>query len=463
MTHWVDYTNPDETGVYIELVKEIYKNEKISFNYSTYNRMTSLFDKDGNDFVIGVAKEDVPKAFYPQWYLDYDYPVYAYVLKSNNNINNVSDLNGRLLSWFRGYDMDNYIDFSHDNYPIDTLEMAMNLLSNGRVDAFVDFEYNIPDDIKAAVKRFPILPSRPIYLAFSNSDKGRQLAHTFDVEMARLHSNGKLKQIYNTGYIHTKFDSFDPDKPKIVISTRDASTLKIEMESSIYSLEASLYKQIIERLPQYNILFVKAANTNDEEQYALDNCFANKVRTVHRDKDFLISSPFSIYMLPRLYSKHDISNVKFDNLNTLLSKKNLKLGLPSDRRLHETVELLLNSVENRFIVDTATQPLTRLKELNSMDNFTISVEYPNDVVTYWPQISDEPLYSLPLPIKELYTLGHLMCKRSEKNQTFIQDFNRVLADISKSNAYFSLMSNAASGVSKEEFKRYYNQIFAHYQ
>ena len=60
--------------------------------------------------MIGVAKEDIPLAYYPHWYLDYDYPINAYFLNSTNNFNKLSDLNNKVLSWLDGYNFDKFID-----------------------------------------------------------------------------------------------------------------------------------------------------------------------------------------------------------------------------------------------------------------------------------------------------------------------------------------------------------------
>ena len=45
VTHWVDFTNPDETGVYIELLKEVYTDEQLEFDFSTLNRPEFIGDQ----------------------------------------------------------------------------------------------------------------------------------------------------------------------------------------------------------------------------------------------------------------------------------------------------------------------------------------------------------------------------------------------------------------------------------
>lgn len=461
VTHWVDFTNPDETGVYIELLKEIYKDEEISFEFTTYNRMIKLFESSGYDFVVGVTKEDVPKAHYPIWHLDYDYPINAYFLKSNKNITALNDLQNKLLSWFHGYGFDKYIEFNHDFYAVDTIKKAMTLLSTKRIDAFIDYDYNIPNEYKKDLSHVEVLPARPIYLAFSSSIRGKQLANIYDSQMVRLRNSGKLKQIYKADYAKANFDESFESRTKVVISTSDESLLRLNSKNIELSLEAKLYKQLLSELPQYRVEFVKANSKNDEKQFIINNCFANKVKTEYRTNNYLISSPFSMYMSPRLFSRYDLN--KYNNLGlvNLLAKSNLKLGLVNSRELNSDLKRLVSNIDSMLTTSAPSNTYSRFKALNEMKGFQVSIEYPDEISTYWHKITDAEIYSIELPIEQPFTLGHLMCKKSETNQKFIADFNLQLKKLIHTDSYFNDMRSAAKGISERKFELLYQKAF-HY-
>lgn len=461
LTHWVGYTNPDETGVYIELLKEIYANEKLEFDFSTYNRMTNLFEQKNYDFVIGVAKEDIPSAFYPNWYLDYDYPINAYFLKSNINIADLSGLNGRVLSWFNGYDFHKYIEYEHDYYPVQTIDKAMSLLFNKRIDAFVDYEYNISEEYKSQLSYVEVLPARPIYLAFSNNKKGQELAATFDEIMQALRESGRLKALFGADYDNARFEQYDANKKKIVIITSDEATLRIYSKGKSRSLEAQLYKLILREMPNYRVEFVKASSENDERQFGINVCFANKIYSQERAKRLLVSKAFSLYLAPRLYSKIDLAKYRgLNDIDELFAQTGLRLGLSKLRKFTSDVQSKLDEVALSQRKEAANTTHTRLQQLAKMELFDVSLEYPNDIATYWHEITDFPIYSLGLNTERSFTAGYLMCKPNDENRRFVGDFDKVLSKLVNSAIYKDTIRKSAVGVSNEEFEDTYQNWLA---
>lgn len=458
VTHWVDFTNPDETGVYIELLKEVYTDEQFEFDFSTYKRITNLFEQKQYDFVVGVAKEDVPLAYYPHWYLDYDYPINAYFLNSTHNFNKLSDLNNKVLSWFDGYNFDKYIEYKHDYYPISAIDKAMDLLLNKRIDAFVDFDYNIPQEYKSKLSYVEVVPARPIYLAFSNSKKGKALAKKFDQAMPKLKSSGRLKQLYKSDYENTRFADFDASKIKIVLSSNDESLLRLNSVTEEKSLDAQLYKLILTEMRDYRVEFVKALNTNNEVQFGTNYCYANKINTPERANRYLISKPFSLYLAPRLYSPTDLTEFKhMKNLDELVSQSELRLGISKFRIFSEDIMSLLEEVDKTKIKPAPTNIFSRLQQLAKLQEFDASIEYPSDVATYWQDITDADIHSFDLKLNTSFTVGHLMCERSEENIKFVHDFNNTLSKLIQSDKYKALIYHFAADLPAEEFNKIYQQ------
>ena len=66
-----------------------------------------------------------------------------------------------------------------------TIENAVALLLNKRIDAFVDFDYNIPKEYKSKLNYVELVPARPIYLAFSNDHRRSPSVPTFGFNVSR--------------------------------------------------------------------------------------------------------------------------------------------------------------------------------------------------------------------------------------------------------------------------------------
>lgn len=458
VTHWEGYTNPDETGVYIELLKEVYADEQLEFDFSSYKRITNLFEQKQYDIVIGVAKEDISSAYYPNWYLDYDYPINAYFLSSTHRFNKLSDLNNKVLSWLDGYNFDKFIEYPHDYYPVSTIEKAIALLLNKRIDAFVGFDYNIPKKYKPKLNYVEVVPARPIYLAFSNDEKGKALARKFDQAMPKLNSSGRLQVLYKSDYENARFADFDTNKTKIVLSSNDESLLRLNAVNEKKSLDAQLYKLILAEMRDYTIEFVKAPNTNDEMQFGINHCFTNKINTPERASHYLVSKPYSLYLAPRLYSPNNLAQFKhIKHLDALLFQSKLRLGLSKFRIFSEDIMSLLEEVDKTKIKLAPTNVFSRLQQLAKLQEFDVSIEYPSDVATYWHDITDADIYSLDLKLKTPFTVGHLMCKRSEKNIKFIYDFNSALSKLILRSEYKALIYHFAADLPAKQFDKIYQQ------
>lgn len=459
---WPGLTNPDGSGTYLELLKAVYGPDQVEFDFTTYKRMTALFEKANHDLVVGVYKEDVPTAFYSKWHLDIDSPVKAFFLKSHLDINNLADLEGLTLSWIHGYDYHKYIEYDHQPYPINTLKHGFNLLINKRTDALLDYQHNIPKEYKDALGEIEVLPARPIYLAFKNNEGGRRMAETFDNKMLELRKAGKLKTLYQGSYQHTQFASFDHNKPVIVISSNDESLLRLNGFNQVNSLEAKIYQLLLNKLSQYNVQFIKAQFKNNVEIEVSISCFANRIYTKQRAKKYLYSKPFSFYLPPRLYSKSPLPGNNEEAFASIMQSKNIKLGLPIARVLPPNLSQIVTKIPQTKKVEASPHVFSRLKQLALSEEFNATIEYPADISTYWNYISNEGLHSASLLSDDdsPYTLGYLMCKKDNVNQMFIKDFNAELTKLYYRPEFKQILSDYAAGVPKEQLESLINKAFS---
>lgn len=458
VTVWDGYSNADETGKYIELVKRIYPDEELAFQFTSYNRMTKLFGQNGFDLVIGVAREDVPQGHFPKWRLDIDYPVKAFYLKSRKDIKHLSDLENLTLSWLQGYDFDKYISYSHKSYLVNTIEKGFRLLMNGRIDSFIDFEYNIHKEYSGKLHSLELLPARPIYLAFSDTKRGKTLALIYDREMLKLRDSGELKKLYTDDYEHAGFAHFQVNKPTIIIKTDDANLHRAKGAENLHSLEAGLYRLILSQLTQFNIEFVKIDSHSVDNLLTEQQCFANKIYTLTRAEQYYFSKPFALYTGARLFSMKPLEVEQEIELADFIKSSNLHIGVTPSLLYSAPLMKELEQLPHTNIVEASIDVFAQLKELKA-GKFDVKLAYPADVNSHWQFIGEQMPYSYSIKGMPPFAIGHVMCHQDEINQQFIEQLNRVLETLYQSQAYYNLLRQAAIGTSDSDFEQYFRTGF----
>ncbi|TPH13387.1 substrate-binding periplasmic protein [Litorilituus lipolyticus] len=458
VTVWDGYTNADETGIYLELVKDIYQNEEIEFKFTSYTRMTKLFEQEDYDFVIGVAREDVPYGYFPHWYLDIDYPVKAFFLSQRQDIKHLSDFENKTLSLLHGYDFNKYINYQHKSYLVDSQEKGFRLLLNRRIDSFIDYEHNLTPEIRSRISSLEVLPTRPIYIAFKDNAKGHILAQTYDARMLELRNSGKLKQLYGADYQHADFENFKADRPTIVIKTDDANLHRAKGAENLHSLEAGLYRLILSQLTQFNIEFVKIDSHSSENLLTAQQCFANKIYTVTRAEKHYFSKPFALYTGARLFSMQPLKVHQEIELANFIAASNLNIGITPSLLYSAPLMKELEQLPAKNIVEASTDVFAQLKELKN-GRFDVKLAYPADVNSHWQFIGDKMPYSYPIKGMPPFAIGHVMCHQDDINKRFILKLNRVLDTLYQSEAYYNLLRQAAIGTSDSEFEQYFRTGF----
>ena len=460
---WRGYTHADGSGIYFELLNKIYPEYQLQFKLDSFNRALTKFEQKNLDIIIGVYKEDLQHALFPNWYLDTEYPIKAFYDKKRFSINKLSDLSTLTTSWLRGYAFDRYLPKLTNSYLVDDVKLGFKLLANKRIDAFIDYSYNLPEEYQQAFSSFEVLPSRHVYIAFQRNKHGKKLALQFDQKMTELRHSGELERLFTTDYQRSGLADFNPIKNALLIYTDEANLLT-EQHSNELILEPGL-NQILnlafDSLDDYRFTF-KLIN-DFSKIYAFKNsdnvCFTDMIKTKQRQENFIFSEPFSLYLGLHLYSKIAFPPQEITSLKQLLAtNKQLNLGIISGRSYGEDLDQQLKHIDSTQLYQLPVETGTALKQLNN-DRFQLLIEYPSEIGFYWPQISSEPINSAIIPAAEAYILGHMMCAESNKTSTFLRDFNLSLQKLYPTQAFFQAQLQAVTKDNKTEFTRYFNQVF----
>ena len=215
--HWKGYIEPNEKGIYVDLINLAYNDDAVHFDIGRFVRAKRVFNTKKSDILVGVFKSDLldlNDAILPNHHLDIEHPTVAIFDQRKNKIHNIKHLNGLVVAWYEGYDYQKYLPKQAIKYPVNDLRQAFKLLASGRIDVVVDHSYNIDESDKLIFKTWELAPERPIWLAFQDTKRGNKLKNLFDKRIKYLISTGQIKKIFGDEYERANFDKVYPKTNK---------------------------------------------------------------------------------------------------------------------------------------------------------------------------------------------------------------------------------------------------------
>ncbi|WDE04615.1 transporter substrate-binding domain-containing protein [Thalassomonas viridans] len=472
---WQGYSHSDGSGIYFELLRKIYPEYRLDYKVSSFNRALKKFKQNKLDIIVGVYKEDLERALFPNWYLDTEYPVMAFYDPKLLTIRHLNDFKQLSTSWLRGYAFNRYLPESENTYLIDDINLGFKMLANQRIDTFIDYSYNLPEKYRQQFSSFEILPSRRIYIAFQRNQHGKKLARQFDRKMAQLRRSGELAKLFASEYQRSGLAGFNPDKSEIIIYTDEVNVLK-EAKLEQLTLEPSLNRILnltLDSLDNYRFTYKVMHDFSRIYQYQHKEnvCFIDMIKTRQRQAHFAFSEPFSLYLGLHLYSKIPLGDKEAIDLPQLLSSKKpnkepdksanetqLRLAKISGRSYGERIDRQLDLIAPRQSYTIPVDTKTALKQLDN-GRFDLLIEYPSEVDFYWPQVSREKIHSYAITGADSYVLGHIMCAKSATTAQLINDFNTSLKQRIPTQAFYKTQLQGVAEANKSEFTRYFNQVF----
>jgi len=460
---WPGFTNADGTGIYYNLLKRIYAEHNLEIKIETYNRVLNSFHQNKLDIAIGVYREHVQQGIIPDWFLDTEYPVIAFYDPSVTKITNVSDIKNKLVSWKRGYHFELFISDIKNVYLVNNTETGFELLNKKRVDVFMDYPKNIPKKYQQKFLSFEIVPARHIYLAFQNTKNGKFLAKKFDQSMTKLRASGELAKIFGNEYQHSDLAQFDSNLKQIVVITEDASLTNVSGELNEATLEGQVFNLIRANLKGYNVEFKVLHSLLGINEYRNkeNTCFDLMVKTDERAKNFIFSEPSGLYMGLRLYSKTKLKSSNPIDLKNFFSKQSTsKLGVRSGRSYGTKIDKQLNEINESQLVQIPSTNYSKLSSFKAGD-FDYMIEYSEEIAKFWPQVSNEKLYSYPIKNINEYVLSHMMCSKTDSSKAFIKAYDKALQSTVSSGVFFDIHYRTISKDSQTDFIKYFDKVFKH--
>lgn len=193
----------DGTGLYLDIFKAVFEPAGIKVNSTlrSYIGAVSLLRKKEVDAVAGSYSNEINGALYPKNHFDLDVVV-AIFKKDKIQWQGLESLKNRRVAWVKGYAYDAYLDFSVNKMEFNTRRDAINVLNSDKVDIMLDSETELKkllDESKADIGKYGLEKALELklYLAFADTEKGKQLLQIFDERFQSLIKSGEIKKIFD--------------------------------------------------------------------------------------------------------------------------------------------------------------------------------------------------------------------------------------------------------------------------
>lgn len=221
---WPKYTNGDGTGVFFDIIRAVYKLEKVGMEFEIvpYERSVKMVEDKAVDAWVAsyIEEEDFP--LYPKWHFGADIVIAVYDPDKFPKWEGEKSLKGKKVAWLRGYNYDEYLKIRVEIDEVNKRRSGLRMLQRGRIDALLDaYSDMIEEDnvtIEGTSLRFKegyneysfaakeILQLR-LYLAFADTDRARKFLDIWDKNFPILLKNGSIKRLFKKYSIYYPFSN----------------------------------------------------------------------------------------------------------------------------------------------------------------------------------------------------------------------------------------------------------------
>ena len=215
---WLNFTNRDGTGLYHELLREIFGDADLDVEvaYMPLNRAVSMVGSGEMDFTGGFTKDD--RTFATHAIYETTYSV-LYAADSDLDWSDPASLEG--LRIVGPPTIAAEVDFQMTE--LESRSQAARMLLAGRADAYIDLHELIEDfvetgnvadvdqvtgdssamDVNPSDWQITQVDTSRLYILFADNERGRALRSLYDSGTEALYLSGRLDEIYGQYGIQT--------------------------------------------------------------------------------------------------------------------------------------------------------------------------------------------------------------------------------------------------------------------
>ncbi|KAA0944567.1 MULTISPECIES: transporter substrate-binding domain-containing protein [unclassified Pseudomonas] len=197
---WKSYTNEDGSGLAWDVLRQVFEpvGVKVKTRSVPYTRSVGLAQRGEVDAYVGAYRDETESVRYARWHYDSDH-IYALGLASTA-APTLATLGNYRLAWVRGYKYDTYLPNIHTFNQIERRDGILPMLLHKRADLYIDAlteaRYTLDQAPDPLLFKLTHLVELPLFLGFTDNERGRALMALFDQRMDVLVKNGELKPIF---------------------------------------------------------------------------------------------------------------------------------------------------------------------------------------------------------------------------------------------------------------------------
>jgi len=201
---WKNQTNKDGSGIYFDIVREVYEpvGIKMTYKFVPWERAEHMLEsKEADAMVSALRRKERLTPEYPMW-MEYT----AVVFRKDNikDWKGIESLRGKRALWIRGYDFHTtqYLkDIELKWEETDDHATAWRMLDKGRTDFYIDAqvdidEYITENKVNTDSYRKETIWGEKAYMSFSKTEKSGKLIQIYDKRIIELVKSGGLKKIF---------------------------------------------------------------------------------------------------------------------------------------------------------------------------------------------------------------------------------------------------------------------------
>ena len=208
---WANCTQKDGSGLYFEVMRLAFPESKLEIKIVPSARSIEMVSAAKTDVCVGVYQTDVKNGIYPKYPIDYDDMSVLMLSAKAGSWAGETGLKNKKVAWIVDYGYDQYLSVPVKLTEVSDTASGIKMLQAGRVDFYIETKSTIVpfmEDNKISKKDFRLETVKWIrlYLAFSQTPKGRALQVQWDKALPVLYKSGQLQKVFAKWGFQESFD-----------------------------------------------------------------------------------------------------------------------------------------------------------------------------------------------------------------------------------------------------------------
>ncbi len=199
------FTNKDGTGLYFEMIREVYEPVGVKMKYEIFpwERCKVMREKKLTDALLGAGrvKGRYPMPKYP---MSVSYDTVVFRKDRIKEWKGPESLRGKRVLWVRGSDYNKYPELANVKMEwdeINSIQEAWKLLEIGRYDFYIEMLVDIKSYVKdnnidTSPYQMETISGNEVTLWFADTEKSKELIDIYDRRIIELFKSGWLKKLF---------------------------------------------------------------------------------------------------------------------------------------------------------------------------------------------------------------------------------------------------------------------------